>query len=147
MLYNLITGPHPVLEQPSEIVKDIDSEITEIADYLIGQLAKLDAAGLAAVQFGVLKRVVAIQYDTMTSLVLINPEIVKAQDEVQVTETCQSLPGKTYQLRRPSRVKCRSLDLGGQWLTIKGTGLFAQCLCHEVDHCNGIMLYQIGKLL
>ncbi|MGH3445051.1 MAG: peptide deformylase, partial [Nocardioidaceae bacterium] len=52
-------------------------------------------------------------------------------------EGCLSLPGAYMELARPDYAKVEAQDLDGAPVTFAGTGMFARCLQHETDHCNG----------
>lgn len=111
------------------------------------QLEPLEAAGLAAPQFGVPTRLIVFRYDTRTNLAIINPEIVKKRGEHFVIEACSSLPGRRYSVRRPEIVKVRGLRPDGSPITVKGSAFLAQVLVHEIQHLDGIMIDTIGKLV
>jgi peptide deformylase len=71
-------------------------------------------------------------------LVLINPEIVWASDELAVAEEgCLSVPQVYDKIERHARVKVRALDRDGQPFEIDAEGLSAVCVQHEMDHLRG----------
>lgn len=146
MEYKLIKVPNPLLRQGSEPVKRIVGSIRKLAEHMVSQLEPLEAAGFAAPQFGELKRVIAVKLDSVTTVVVVNPEVVKERGEHFVIEECRSIPGKRYKLKRPKIVKVRGLDLEGRPITVKGRDLLAQVLKHEVDHLDGILIDSIGEL-
>jgi len=71
--------------------------------------------------------------------VLINPEVLKRHGERLVEEACLSIPGYQGEVKRSVWVKVRAQDRQGRIIRIKGEGLFAQALEHEIDHLNGIL--------
>ena len=106
---------------------------------MIETMHKYDGVGLAAVQVGILKRVVVIDiYEEGTPVyVLINPEIIKTKGSRELEEGCLSFPNKFAKVIRPEEVVVRALDENGKKIEIKAKGLLAQAICHEVDHLNG----------
>jgi len=80
-------------------------------------------------------------------IVLVNPEVIKTVGEYKATEECRSLPDNRYYVHRPKIVKVKGMILDGTITTVKGRDLLASCLCHEIDHCDGIMIDQAGQML
>jgi peptide deformylase len=108
--------------------------------------------GLAAVQLGVLKRIVTMDLSKKEGpsnpRVFINPEIVWKSDERSTYEEgCLSIPEIHEDVERPARVKVKYLDLDGKPQEEEAEGLFATCIQHEVDHTNGVLFIDhISKL-
>ncbi len=102
--------------------------------------------GLAAVQVGVLKRLLVADVTWRDDggpgkqYVLINPEIVDKSDEPHVyKEGCLSFPEQFADVTRPKTVRVRYLDLQGKQKEETFEGLLATCIQHEIDHLNGIV--------
>ena len=142
-----LTIPDPRLRQKSAPVKAIDSSVREIAEYMLSQLGPLKAIGLAAPQFGEMVRVIAVKKDELTSIAIVNPEIVKEKGEQPSMEGCRSIPGRLYLVRRPKIVKIKGMNLNNERITIKGHNLLATVLRHEVDHLDGVLIDSIGRLI
>ena len=71
-------------------------------------------------------------------LVLINPEIVWASPEKQVSdEGCLSVPGVYDGVERAAAVRVAALDRQGRARTIEAEGVLAVCVQHEMDHLLG----------
>ena len=99
---------------------------------------KADGVGLAAPQVGILRRVVVI--DVGDGLIeLVNPEIISAEGEQGGPEGCLSVPGKRGFGYRPEKVTVRARDRHGKSFELTGEGLLARCLCHEIDHLDGVL--------
>jgi len=99
---------------------------------------RAEGVGLAAPQVGVLRRVCVI--DVGDGLVeLINPEILEMEGAVIGAEGCLSVPGKRGTVERPERVVVRAQDREGREFEFDADGLFAVCICHELDHLDGIV--------
>lgn len=129
-----------VLRKKCRAVETIDEKIKELVEDMIETMHSQDGVGLAAPQVGILKRVVVIDlYDNNGPYVLINPEIVKEKGEQEVEEGCLSFPNKFAKVIRPAEVTVKALDINGKDYKLKGKGLLAQAISHELDHLNGIL--------
>ena len=127
----------PILRKTSRPVEEITPRIRQLVDDMIETMRAYDGCGLAAVQVGVLRRVVVIEVEEGKPMILINPKIVAYAGEQEETEGCLSLPGKWGKTRRPRHVTVRALDLDGTEREYNGSDLLARAFCHEIDHLNG----------
>ena len=129
----------PILKKRSREIDIIDDRIKELAEDMFDTMHKWDGLGLAAVQVGILKRIIVIDlYDDASRFCLINPELVELSDEkVEVEEGCLSYPNQFGKVVRSVKVKVKALDLDGKKVTLEAEGLLAQALQHEIDHLDG----------
>lgn len=129
-----------ILKKKSREVEVIDEKTKELINDMVETMHKYDGVGLAAVQVGILKRIIVIDiYDEKTPIVkLINPVILKQKGEREVEEGCLSFPNKFAKVKRPVEVVVEGLNENGEKIKIKAVELLAQALCHEIDHLNGI---------
>ena len=106
---------------------------------------KNNGIGLAAVQIGVLKRVVVIDIENEGKFVLINPKIVSfSENKTIMQEGCLSVPDGQYSVERPERVVVEYTDLDGKVNKIETGGLLSKCFQHEIDHLNGHTIVDRG---
>ncbi|MBN1189805.1 MAG: peptide deformylase [Dehalococcoidales bacterium] len=135
------TVPDPVLRQKAKKIPGIDSSIRRLIEDMIETMYEADGVGLAAPQVGVSLRLVVIcmPEEDAGEIVLINPEIVKKSGEREVDERCLSIPGYYGQLKRAVSVTVKARDENWKEIRIKGEGLLAQALEHEIDHLNGVL--------
>lgn len=135
---NIRTYGDDILRKQSKVVESIDDRILILLEDMADTMYTENGAGLAAPQVGILKRLVVI--DMGEGLInLINPEIVETKGIQEVTEGCLSIPGKWGKLNRPAKVKVKALNEDGNEIIIEGKGDLAKCLCHEIDHLNGVL--------
>ena len=113
-------------------------KIEELIDDMFETMYDANGCGLAAPQVGIRKRIVVIDCGDQP-LVLINPEILETSGEQTGQEGCLSVPGKVGIVTRPNYAKVKALDENMDEIIVEGTELLARCLCHEIDHLNGIM--------
>ena len=129
-----------ILKKKSREVENVDERIQELLDDMIETMHKYNGVGLAAVQVGVLKRVIVIDlYDDKGPIKLVNPVITKQKGKQEVEEGCLSFPNKYAKMIRPAEVTVEALDENGKKVKIHAKGLLAQALSHEVDHLDGIL--------
>jgi peptide deformylase len=131
---------NPVLHQKAKRVRKIDESIQKLIDDMIETMECTGgAAGLAAPQVGIPLQVIVIDLPESGLITLVNPQIVKSSGEREVTEGCLSLPGYRGLIKRAESVTVKGRDRNGKEIRIKGEGLLAQALQHEVDHINGVV--------
>ena len=128
-----------ILKKKSREIEVIDEKIQTLIDDMLETMYKYNGVGLAAVQVGVLKRVVVIDIDDgQGPIVLINPKITSTKGEQEVDEGCLSFPNQYAKLIRPKEVTVEALDRNGKKTIIKAKDLLAQAISHELDHLEGI---------
>ncbi|MDE5831260.1 MAG: peptide deformylase [Clostridia bacterium] len=143
-LRNIRQEGDEILKKKSKEVEVIDDKIKELIKDMIDTMHQYDGVGLAAVQVGILKKIIVIDlYDEKPILKLINPVITKTKGEQEVEEGCLSFPNMYVKVIRPDEVTVEALDENGQNIKITGTGLLAQAICHEMDHLNGVVLTDV----
>jgi peptide deformylase len=144
-ILNLVTYPDPRLHFRSEPVADIDDETRRQLDDMLETMYDSAGIGLAAVQVGIMKRMLVIDVEQeergkpVKPIRIINPEIIsESDDESSYDEGCLSFPGQYAEVIRPASIKIKYLDENGKNNELEATGLMATCLQHEIDHLNGI---------
>ena len=113
----------------------------EIARDLLDTLEfhKDGCVGMAANMIGEVKRIIAFDNEG-SFMVMLNPEILKADREYETEEGCLSLLGGPRKTKRYQKIKVRYQNLQMQVRIKTFTGWTAQIIQHEVDHCNGILI-------
>ena len=97
-----------------------------------------ECVGMAGNMIGVLKCIIAVDCEGET-LVMLNPEIVKASGAYKTEEACLSLAGRRPTTRYKSiKVRWQNEQLQTRIKTF--SGWTAQIIQHEIDHCNGILI-------
>ena len=144
MLRKIVIEPDPILRKKCEPLEKVDKEIQNLMDDMLATMYAAPGIGLAAVQIGILRRLVVIdiskEKDKKNPLFLINPEIVHQSKKTSVYEEgCLSLPGQFAEIERPAECILKYVDYNGKERELKADGLLATCIQHEVDHLNGIL--------
>jgi peptide deformylase len=140
----ILIAPQPILKAKARPVGAVDADrVRDLVPRMFAAMYKAPGIGLAAPQVGVGLRLCIVDLmpdDKPEPLVLINPEIVAASEELATREEgCLSLPGMYAEVTRPARVKVRWHDQGGARREIEADGLLSACLQHEIDHLGGIL--------
>jgi peptide deformylase len=137
----IVKNGEPLLRKTSRKVEKFDEKLARLIDDMKETMYRNEGVGLAAVQVGVLRRVVVLDCGD-GFIEMVNPEIISAEGEQEAQEGCLSLPGEFGVTKRPAEVKVQAQDRTGKWHIYKGTELKARCFCHEIDHLNGILFTQ-----
>lgn len=137
-LRNIVKLGDPILSKKSRMIENFDEKLSTLIDDMLETMYKENGVGLAAVQVGMLKRVVVIDVGD-GPMELVNPEITLAEGEQKEQEGCLSLPGKYGTTIRPMKVQVKAQNREGKWQVFTGEGLKARAFCHEIDHLDGIL--------
>ena len=137
-LRNIVKVGDPILDKKSRTVEKFDEKLSMLIDDMLETMYKENGVGLAAVQVGMLKRVVVIDVGD-GPMELVNPEITLAEGEQREQEGCLSLPGKYGTTVRPMKVQVKAQNREGKWQVFTGEGLKARAFCHELDHLDVLM--------
>ena len=139
-LLNIIRYPDPRLHTVARPVQAVDARLRRLVDDMLETMYDAEGVGLAATQVDVHERVIVIDVSEAHDqpLVLINPEIVAASEEMVFgDEGCLSVPAVYDQVQRHARVSVRALGRDGEPFEFDADGLLAVCVQHEMDHLLG----------
>ena len=141
---SIIIEPDPILRRESSPIEQVDDELRNLLDEMLKTMYSASGIGLAAVQIGILKRVIVIDISkedqSKNPIFLVNPEITfKSKNTSVYEEGCLSLPGHFAEIERPAECKVNYIDYNGQKKELQANGLLATCIQHEIDHLNGIL--------
>ena len=130
-----------ILRKVSKPVKTIDKKIIELIDDMYETMYNEGGCGLAAVQVGVLKRVLVIDMteDHSEPLEAINPEIIHSEGTQEDWEGCLSMPGHRGLVKRPAITVFKALNRHGEEYEMRCEGRKAIAVHHEIDHLNGVL--------
>ena len=148
----IILVPDEILKKKSEKIEKITDKEKQLADDLFETMYKHNGIGLAAVQVGVLRRMIVIDVskkdEEKKPFCLINPVIKSfGKDRSTYEEGCLSVRGMYGKVKRSSRATVKAYDQNGQEFTKEGSGLMAQIFQHEIDHLDGILFDSKAKHL
>ncbi len=127
-----------VLRKKCFPVENFDEKLWQLLDDMKDTVRHLQGAGLAAPQVGILRRVVVCDVEE-GFFELINPRFLQQKGEQSGWEGCLSVKGKQGVVSRPFKVKIAYQDRYGNEYTLATKGFFARCICHELDHLDGVL--------
>ena len=144
MLRKILTEPDPILRKKCEPLEKVDSETKKLMDDMLETMYAAPGIGLAAIQVGILKRLVVLDIskgeEEKTPMFLINPKIIHQSKKTSIYEEgWLSLQGQFAEIERPAECILKYIDYNGKEKELKADGLLATCIQHEVDHLNGIL--------
>lgn len=128
-----------ILRKKCKDVADVNDKVRQLLDDMMDTLHASDnGAALAANQVGLLRRLVVVDYEGHY-LKLVNPLIIEKAGEQDCIEGCLSFPGIFGKTKRPKKIIVEALNENGQKITLQFEGEMAKCLCHEIDHLDGVV--------
>ncbi len=148
----IITVPDDMLKKISEPIEKIGLNEKKLIHDLLETMYHSKGIGLAAVQVGILKRIVVVDVSSInekkTPMSFINPVIKNVSKETSVYEEgCLSLPDTFIEIERPKRCEVEYVDLKGEKKLLKCDGLLSTCLQHEINHLDGkLIIDNLSKL-
>lgn len=131
------------LRKKSKPVVEFDESLGALLDDMKATMIEKKGMGISAVQVGVLRRAIVIDLGEDEFLEIINPEIVKTKGKVTDSEGCLSVPGFYCDVTRPRYVKISAFDRHGKPFEFEGEEYVARCICHEIDHLNGVLFVDL----
>lgn len=143
----IIEHPNKLLRSVSDPVVDFGGELSEVLKNLTTSLggSHQPGIGLAAVQIGILKRVVLadVAGDEPSGGVveLINPEIIhESSSKGTHIEGCLSMPEVWLSISRPHKVTVGYYDRHGNERELVVTDYCSAVVQHEMDHMEGKLI-------
>lgn len=135
----IITEEDPILQKKSHPVLKFDEKLWDLIDDMQETLDESKGLGLAAPQIGIMRCVAIVLDAEGTPIELINPEIIAQSGEQSGLEGCLSVPDRWGFVKRPHEVTVEAQDRHGKSFQVTGVDLVARCLCHEINHLEGIL--------
>ena len=149
---DIITVPDETLKKISEPLEKVGTNEKKLINDLFETMYTSKGIGLAAVQIGVLKRVLVIDVSSKDEkkepLSFINPVIKKVSNETSIYEEgCLSIPDTFIEIERPKICEVEYIDINGKKKNLKCDGLLSTCLQHEINHLDGkLIIDHLSKL-
>jgi len=149
---DIITVPDDTLKKISSPIENVGDIEKELIKDLFETMYNSNGIGLAAVQIGILKRILVIDIsgkdEKKQPLSFINPVIKTVSDETSVYEEgCLSIPNTFIEIERPKTCEVEFIDINGKVKNLKCDGLLSICLQHEINHLDGkLIIDNLSKL-
>ncbi len=148
----IITVPDEILKKISEPIEKIGNNEKKLIDDLFDTMYNSNGIGLAAVQVGILKRILVVDVSTKNEksqpIALINPVIRNLSNDTSVYEEgCLSIPETFIEIERPKICEVEYIDKKGLKKILKCDGLLSTCIQHEINHLDGkLIIDHLSKL-
>ena len=148
----IITVPDEILKKISEPIEKIGNNEKKLIDDLFDTMYNSNGIGLAAVQVGILKRILVVDVSTKNEksqpIALINPVIINLSNDTSVYEEgCLSIPETFIEIERPKICEVEYIDKKGLKKNLKCDGLLSTCIQHEINHLDGkLIIDHLSKL-
>ena len=142
---NIITVPDEILKKKSEIVEKVGVNEKRLINDLFETMYNKNGIGLAAVQVGVLRRMIVIDVskkdEEKKPFCLINPVIKSfGKDSSTYEEGCLSIPETFIEIERPKTCIVEYVDISGNKTNMECDGLLSTCIQHEINHLDGKLI-------
>ena len=129
--------------KPVEFDYPVRNEI--LGQDMIRFMREENGIGLAAPQIGISRRVFVMEIGDR-QWACFNPEIVQSSEIIpEFNEGCLSFKGDSCIIRRPESIEVRYQDHRGEWHSETLDGLEARCFQHELDHLDGVTMWDRYK--
>lgn len=116
-----------------------------IAD-MIRSMRRAGGIGLAAPQIGIPLRVVVADIGG-GPLAVVNPRLRRREGSQVGIEGCLSIPGIYGEVVRARRIEVEGRSPWGRRVVVRSRDLLARVFQHEVDHLNGVLFTDPGRLI
>ena len=148
----IITVPDDILKKISNPIEKVGINEKKLIDDLFKTMYHSKGIGLAAVQVGILKRVLVVDVSNKDEknqpITLINPVIKNLSEETSTYEEgCLSIPETFIEIERPKICEVEYIDEKGEKKNLKCEGLLSTCIQHEINHLDGkLIIDHLSKL-
>ena len=148
----IVTVPDEILKKISEPIEKLGINEKKLINDLFDTMYNSNGIGLAAVQVGILKRVLVVDVSSKDEkkqpMVLINPVIKNLSTDMSVYEEgCLSIPETFIEIERPKICEVEYINEKGSKKNLKCDGLLSTCVQHEINHLDGkLIIDHLSKL-
>jgi len=153
-ILEIYTFPDPILRKQTKAVTVFDHELAVTSQSMLETMYLSSGIGLAAIQAGILKRIIVVDLKSgeedvnlREPHVFINPKIVKKFGTTVSEEGCLSVIEFRGEIERAEKIIVEYQDVTGQPQKMEAEELMSICLQHEIDHLNGVLFIDHLPLL
>ncbi|MDR1314895.1 MAG: peptide deformylase [Deltaproteobacteria bacterium] len=145
----ILKYPDPRLNEESLDVEEFGEDLKALAADMAETMISAPGVGLAAPQGGKLLRLIVVDRSDLEDedrepepMVLVNPEIVRAEGSQIFKEGCLSVDDFQSEVTRYMEIEVEAQDLDGNLFTVEAEGRMAVILQHEIDHLDGVLFLE-----
>ena len=136
---NIVTEGDEILRKKCRPVGEVTDRIRQTLDDMVDTMRDRLGVGLAAPQVGIMRRMFVAEPEPGVVYYMVDPVITKEEGSQECEEGCLSVPGMTGTVTRPEKITIEGLDRDGKKVSYDFEGFYANVMCHENDHLNGIL--------
>lgn len=141
---NIVKRGDDTLTKKCRPVENFDRKLHVLLEDMAHTMYKAQGVGLAGPQVGILRRLCVV--DVGDGLIeLINPVIIEKEGEQEGLEGCLSCPDIWGIVNRPYKITVKAQDRNGKEFTLTAEDFLARACCHEIDHLDGITIYESAR--
>lgn len=144
-LRNIVKEGDEVLRKTCRPVDKVTERTQIILDDMLETMRASMGVGLAAPQVGILRRMFVAEPEPGIVFYFVNPEITLREGEQECQEGCLSVPGLYGLVDRPQKIVIKGLDRDGNPQEYEFEDFYANVMCHEYDHLDGILFIDKAK--
>ncbi len=148
MKLEILKFPDKRLRQKCSPVIDFGDELQDQIDQMFQIMYAAPGIGLAAIQVGIFQRFLVMDIGIQEGevikrdpKVLVNPVILSKEGEIVWEEGCLSCPDLLVPVKRSKIIEVQFQDRLGKEEKMKVEDLMAVCIQHEIDHLEGILIF------
>lgn len=145
MILPILLHPDPVL---AIHCTPVTGDPTDLARDMLDTMYAAPGRGLAGPQVGITERIFVMDATWRDGLpdprVFVNPTITARDGEQVNTESCLSIPDVPRRVTRPATVTLTFDGVAGRRSEVF-EGFAAACICHEMDHLDGILILDLPE--
>ncbi len=154
MILPILKYPDKKLREKCTPILDFGANFQMQIEDMFETMYAAPGVGLAAIQVGIFQRFLVMDVGIQEGeviirqpKVLVNPEIVSSEGEIEWEEGCLSCPELVVPTIRSKKIRVKSLDRFGKNQEFEAEDLMSVCIQHEIDHMNGILIFdQLSRL-
>jgi peptide deformylase len=135
-----------ILRKRSRAVGVVDRSVRVLIADMIRSMRRAGGIGLAAPQIGIPLRVVVADIGR-GPLAVVNPRVRRREGAQVGIEGCLSIPGIYGEVSRAQWVEVEGRSPAGRRVVVRSRDLLARVFQHEVDHLNGVLFTDPGRLI
>ena len=141
--YPIFIYPSEKLREKAVAVTDFGPEFQKVVEKLARSMYKAGGVGIAANQAGLPFHLflVDVSTDKNDLRIFVNAKIVSEAPKVAGLEGCLSFPGVLEKVSRAETIIVDAQDQYGNPFTREYSGIEAVAIQHELDHLNGVLLW------
>jgi peptide deformylase len=138
-ILKILQYPDKRLHAVAKPVQGVTNATRKLINDMAETMYAAPGIGLAATQVDVREQIIVIDISETHDqlLVLVNPQLITRNGEVEREEGCLSVPGVYEKVCRAETIAVRAQNAHGEVFTMEAQGLLATCVQHEMDHLKG----------